>query len=346
MNSSSLAAEYAWPVRIALAFLPTLFFLFSLYLLDSFRLVRPRRIAACMLFGLASGVLSFLVNSLIMERVNLPIMTFAVTVAPVVEEIIKCSWMTWLIHTRRAGFLVDAALLGFATGAGFGLSENVYYLKIMPDSPTLVWIIRGFGTALMHGGAVAIFAVLLRGLSSRYGALSSRAWLPALAAAIVVHALFNRFMSHPILATGIMLVVWPLVLKAAYSLGETQLRNWLGRGFDRDTELLALVKSGAVSETPLGRYLLSLRDSFRPADVADMLCLLRLQAELSIRAKGVLLLRENGLEPKPDPETRARLEEVDSLERSLGRTGLMALRPLCRWQNENAWQRHLLEEDA
>ena len=64
------------------------------------------------------------------------------------------------MRTRRTGFLTDAAILGFAVGAGFATVENIYYLRIFPDAPWLVWAIRGLGTAVMHGGASAIFAVL------------------------------------------------------------------------------------------------------------------------------------------------------------------------------------------
>ena len=35
-----------------------------------------------------------------------------------------------LIRTHRIGFLVDAAILGFAVGTGFALVENLYYLRL------------------------------------------------------------------------------------------------------------------------------------------------------------------------------------------------------------------------
>jgi RsiW-degrading membrane proteinase PrsW (M82 family) len=45
-------------------------------------------------------------------------------------------------------------------GTGFALVENLYYLHLAPDAGMGTWIVRGFGTAIMHGGATAIFAVL------------------------------------------------------------------------------------------------------------------------------------------------------------------------------------------
>ncbi len=314
--------------------------------MDTFKLVRPRRIGWSLLFGVAAGALTFIVNSSIMSLLRWEVFTFAIFVAPLVEEVCKAAYMWWLIRSGRVGFLVDAAILGFATGAGFALVENIYYLKTFAgESPMLVWIIRGFGTAIMHGGATALFAILTRSVSDQRHPGSAAVWLPGLALATVFHAAFNRFMMWPVPTTIALLVVMPVILWLVYALGEKRLRRWLGTGFDRDTELLALIQSGEVGRSPLGRYLHSLRDSFRPDKLADMLCLLRLQTELNIRAKGSLVLREHGLKPGPDPDVRAKLEEVRWLERSVGQAGLLALRPVCRWRDGNQWQRHILEDE-
>ena len=74
-----------------------------------------------------------------------------------------------------------------------------------------------------------------------------------------------------------------------------------------------------------------------------MLCLLRLHGELALRAKGVLLLRESGLEVPPlDEATRDKLAELDQLERSIGKTGMLMLRPLMMATGKDLWQLHLL----
>ncbi len=344
MNSNNFFQDPGTLVNLGVSLGPVLLFLLSLYFMDTFRLVRFRRIAWAILAGIGTGLASYVVNSSLLSLLGWPVITFAMVMAPVVEESIKGLHVGWLLHSRRAGFLIDAAILGFATGSGFAVAENVFYLRNLPDAPLFVWIIRGSGTAIMHGGATSIFAIAARALSDTRPAMTWRNWLPGLMAAILLHSLFNRMLSKPVLATVVIMVVLPLLMRWIYKVGEDRLRRWLGHGFDRDTELLALINEGQVRETPLGRYLVSLRGSFQPDAVADMLCLLRLQAELSIRAKGILLLREHGLKPHDDPELRGKLEEVRHLENGIGKTGLLALRPVCRWQGADRWQRHLLEE--
>ena len=48
--------------------------------------------------------------------------------------------------------MIDAAIYGFAVGAGFAFIENIYYLHSLEHHKIVVWIIRGLGTAVMHGG--------------------------------------------------------------------------------------------------------------------------------------------------------------------------------------------------
>jgi len=64
--------------------------------------------------------------------------------------------------------------------------------------------------------------------------------------------------------------------------------------------------------------------------------------ELSIRAKGILLMRQSGFEAPPDPEVEERFTELTYLEKSIGRTGLRALNPVFSISDRDLWQYHML----
>ena len=98
------------------------------------------------------------------------------------------------------------------------------------------------------------------------------------------------------------------------------------------------IGDGRVSESRVGVYLEALRDHFPATTVADMLCLVRLRAELSIRAKGVLLAREAGFNLPPDPEMDERLVEIEYLEETIGSTGLLSLHPVRHMSDRELWQ--------
>jgi hypothetical protein len=74
------------------------------------------------------------------------------------------------------------------------------------------------------------------------------------------------------------------------------------------------------------------------------MCLLRLRAELAIRAKGILMIREAGFDAPPDPALKATFEELRYLEKSIGKTGLLALDPFLRTGTRSLWQLNMLSE--
>jgi ABC-type thiamin/hydroxymethylpyrimidine transport system permease subunit len=243
---------------------------------------------------------------------------------------------------KRIGFLVDAAVYGFAVGAGFALLENVTYLFTVSDSNPLLWLVRGLGTALMHGGVTAMVAVLGRSMLERKSGNPGAAIVPGLIGAIAIHSLFNHFFMSPVTSAFATVVGVPVVMAVVFRFSEKSTQEWLGVGFDTDQNLLEMITTGVLTETHVGQYLQTLQERFPGEVVADMLCLLRLQVELSIRAKAVMLMREAGFAPEPDPEVREKLAEMDFLERSIGKTGMLAIHPFLTAGARNRWQLELL----
>jgi hypothetical protein len=246
------------------------------------------------------------------------------------------------MRNNRIGFLVDAAIYGFAVGAGFAIFENLYYMTILPDLKLGTWIVRGFGTAIMHGGATAIFAVITHTLLEQYPTRGWLALLPGLFIAAIMHSVFNHFFLAPIVNTALVLGVLPLLFVVVFDRSDRTLSDWLGAGFDADTELLELINSGDFSASKVGMYLQSLKEKFEGPIVADLLCYLRLHTELSIRAKGLLMMRESGFMNKAGEETRAKLEEMKYLEDSIGTTGKLAIKPFLRMSQKDLWQFYML----
>jgi hypothetical protein len=160
--------------------------------------------------------------------------------------------------------------------------------------------------------------------------------------AIVLHSAFNHFFIAPTASTALILVALPVFFLAIFQLSERRTREWLGTGFDTDAELLAVISSGGVSDSRIGVYLQDLRERFPPPTVVDMVCLLRLRLELSIRAKGILLARQSGFEVPADPDMEGRFDELRYLEDTIGRTGLLALSPLFHFSDRDLWQYHMI----
>ena len=325
-----------------LGLLPVCCFLAALMYLDSYKLVPIRLIIATILFGCGAAVASYPLNVAGLEWFDIEFIAYTRYVAPFIEEALKAFIIIVLIRRNRIGFLVDAAILGFAVGAGFAIFENMYYLQILPDMQLGTWIVRGFGTAIMHGGATAIFAIIAHTMIGQYPTHGSAAMIPAYLVATIVHSVFNHFFLTPVLNTLVVLVCLPLLLVVIFDRSERSVSDWLGMGFDADTELMELINSGELSESKVGLYLSSLKEKFEGPIVVDLLCYLRLHTELSIRAKGLLMMRESGFVNKTGEETRAKLKELKFLEKSIGTTGKLAIKPFMRMSPKDLWQIYML----
>jgi RsiW-degrading membrane proteinase PrsW (M82 family) len=330
-------------LAVAVSVLPVFLFLASLVLIDSYKLVALRAILLSVAAGVVAALASYGVIVWLRPALGLDLDHYSRYVAPVVEESLKAAFVVYLLRRSKVGFVVDAAIHGFAIGTGFAFLENLYYLLATPDATLWTWIARGFGTAIMHGGATAIVAMVSKTLHTRRNAFRLSLLLPGLGVAVVLHSLYNHFLLQPLLATALIVLVFPYLSVAVFQHSERGTRAWLGTGFDTDQELLRVIHSGRVSETPVGKYVRDLRSRFSAEVIVDMLCYLRLRAELAIRAKGVLMMREEGFEAAPDPTLKDTFEELRYLERSIGKTGLLALDPFLHTSTRDLWQLTVLE---
>jgi len=328
--------------RFCLSILPVLVLLFGLQFLDSYKLVRLRRILAAVLVGCAIAAGCYALNSVALVTMPVRGPYYATFGAPVVEESLKALYIIYLIRTNRVGFMVDAAICGFAVGAGFAVLENCIYMRVFADSSLFLWTIRGFGTAMMHGGTTCLFAIISSNLWGRSASPSWRAFVPGLALATVIHAVYNQAFFPPLPSTVAILVGLPILLSLIFIQSEHSLHAWLGTKLDKDIDLMEMIASGRFAETRAGSYLHSLRKSFPPELVGDMLSMLHLSLELSARAKGDLIRREAGFPITPDPSLPAKLKELTYLEKSIGRAGKMALAPLLSMSTRDLWEIYVL----
>jgi RsiW-degrading membrane proteinase PrsW (M82 family) len=328
-------------LHLLVAVLPVLIFLLVLLLMDSFKLLPFRLVLVALGYGVAVALACLALHDAIGPMVTPGVLKRVV--APVTEECAKSAFIIWLLVRRRLGFAVDAAIAGFAVGAGFAVAENLDYLQAMPDARIWVWIVRGLGTAILHGATTAVFAMIARSIWERQPAHRVRAIAVGWPPAIALHAGFNNMLLPPLAATLVLLTVLPIVILMVFRRSEAATHEWITGGLDLDLELLRLVQSEDFVHTRFGGYLRDLKDRIPGPLVADMFCLLRLELELAIQAKAMLMARQAGLHVPPTGDLYASLEELRYLEGSIGRTGLLALEPLQVTSDRDKWHRYLLE---
>ncbi len=321
----------------AFAFVPVILFLICLYLLDSFRLVNGRLLAVCVAWGMVAAGLALLVNEWAGSHFALGHDALIRFVAPVTEELVKVLMLVFLVAHRRIGFMIDAAIYGFAIGTGFALAENLwYYLQLGTDFHALVAIVRGFGTALMHGGTMALCAIVF--IEGTHRNQPTAGALLGLALAIMLHAIFNQFILNPFYQTLLIVSLMPLSFFLIFLWANHHLRQWLEVEFSQEVDMLAMIRRGQFRDTKAGQYLASIREHFSAETIVDMYCFFGLYLELSIKAKRNLLLKESGFPPIIETDIREKLIEFKQLRRQIGKAGEMALMPLVRMSYRELWE--------
>jgi RsiW-degrading membrane proteinase PrsW (M82 family) len=337
-------------LKALIAVAPVVICLFVFERLDAFKLVSVGETLVLLGAGATLTVVCYFANGGVLDEFPVGFDRYARYVAPIVEETLKGGLIVALFAFNRLGYLIDAAIAGFAIGAGFAVAENAFYLHEFAKAGLGVWIVRGFGTALMHGGATAILAVLslflyaprLRGEVVRFR-LNILLFLPGLVAAILIHMAFNHFPEQPLIAMTVVLAATPLILFALFALGETQAHRWLAEDSQAHAALLAAMRGHAFDTTPAGLALTALGQRLGPALARDLNDYVRLNAELVVAAEADLLAIEAHKATERDPGRREAFGRLHGLERRLGRTVTMAVRQHLRFSRDDLWKMHELE---
>lgn len=328
----------------SLCLLPVILFFVFLLLLDSFKLIKRKVILISGIWGLIAALLAMTINKSLMALNLLSFDQYARYLAPFIEEALKVCVFIYLIRKGNVGFMIDGAIYGFAAGAMFSVVENFMYFTDPQNTNPMIWIIRGFGTALMHGGTTSIILMFVMGsLNARKTLIT--ALFKGILIAIVMHSLYNHliFLISPFWVTIIILLTLPTIMIIVFFHNETALRKWLDVELSEEVKLLKMMQGGQLSHTKTGEYIISLKKNFSPEIILDMMNYIRLYTELSIQAKGIMMLKEAGFPISREEITVSKLRELKALKNLIGETGLIAISPILRMSQKDVWKLNLLE---
>ncbi|MCF8241089.1 MAG: PrsW family intramembrane metalloprotease [Melioribacteraceae bacterium] len=281
---------------------------------------------------------AYFANTFLIETSGIGFMNYSQFAAPVVEELLKLSIIVVLIRQNKIGFMIDAAILGFAVGAGFAVVENYHYLFNIASGDFFVLIVRGFGTAIMHSGTTSLFAVISVYLIHKNDTGKLIFYVPGFAAAVVFHSIFNQFVFSPFISTIFIISTLPAFLIFIFYRNTNSIHNWLEVELDNEARLLTMIKGGRFAQSKTGRYIINLREKFQKEIVFDMVCYVQLYIELSILAKGILMMQESGFDVPKDPELETKLDELKSLEKRIGKSAVIAISPVLRLKKQDLWK--------
>jgi len=329
------------------AIVPVSILLLVLDRLDIFNLIKFRTIAILVVVGGSIAALSYYANLSVLDGFPIGHSEYTRYIAPGIEETLKALPIVFLFATNRVGFKLDAALAGFAVGAGFSMVENAWYLDtIYGHANYTAWLVRGFGTAVMHASSTALFAAASHEMNERQFEADAAQYrfnpllfLPGLLGAYVLHSAFNHFDGRPELAMALTLLLAPLVLFFILSRSERATQHWIMT--DRDAHRLALdaIRSGRFADSEQGKRLKAIAERFQgSASTADVFAYLELKMELVLHNEELMLKVQEGEAMPHDPADREKVERLEAMEKKLGRGVLAAIAPALGFSRNDIWE--------
>src|SRR6476469_1570259 len=229
-----MAQLWIQSAHLGLALFPVLILLSIFNWLDAFKLMSLREILVLLLAGGLGAIAAWPVAGSMLDALPIGFSIYSRFVAPWIEEAIKAAIIILLFRMNRIGYKLDAVISGFAIGAGFSVIENVLYLMRFPDYGAGTWLVRGLGTAVMHGTTLAILAATAHEFAERETREASGDFefnifwfVPGYLIAVAIHTTFNQFPEHPLTAMMGAVMFAPLAILGIFHFGTAEAERWL-----------------------------------------------------------------------------------------------------------------------
>lgn len=149
------------------------------------------------------------VNGVLLTMLNMTKYDATITLAPITEELLKAFPILFyaIAISDKKEKLFTASM---ATGIGFAILENAYYLIVNYETFSLLSaLIRGFGTGLMHGMCTLLVGFGISFIRKRRK-LFAVGTFALLSTAITYHSIFNMLIQskYPIFGALLPIVTY------------------------------------------------------------------------------------------------------------------------------------------
>ena len=161
------------------------------------------------LVGIFVSVFASEVNGLLSQLIPISLYRVTIAITPVTEEVIKALPILYyaIVISDKREQLFTASM---ATGIGFAVLENAYYLLNYPNFSLLSAIIRAFGSGLMHG-----MCTLLVGMGISFVKKKKKMFAVGtfgfLSTSIVYHGIYNILIQSEYKLIGALLPIFTYI---------------------------------------------------------------------------------------------------------------------------------------
>ena len=176
-----------------------------------------------MLFGIFLSLFAAEVNGFLSKTLLIDKYDMTIVVTPITEELLKALPVLFyaiFISDKRESLFTAS----MATGIGFAVLENAYYLLNGANFSVLNAIIRAFGTGLMHGMCTLLVGVGISFVKKK-SKLFAVGTFGLLSIAIVYHSIYNILVQSKYNIVGALLPILTYIPFVIWRIRAKYLKN-------------------------------------------------------------------------------------------------------------------------
>ena len=332
-------------VHWGVALIPVLVMLGVFVWLDAFALMSWKEVSVLLLLGAIGAIAAYPISGRMLDTLPIGFSLYSRFIAPWIEEALKAVLMIILFRMNRIGYKLDAVISGFAIGAGFSVVENILYLTFFPEYGTGTWLVRGFGTAIMHGTTLAVLAAIAHEFAERETRASAADYdfnllwfVPGYGVAVALHTAFNQFPDRPLMAMMGAVVIAPVVLIGILGLGTAEAQRWLASECEEHRAQVDALRAGRWPKGKSGEKVAALAERLDAETGKRIRRYWELQAWLVAEAEETLMEEASGDAVFDPAAVQSAVHELDGLKRALGPSTLMALQAVLPFSRNDLWE--------
>lgn len=332
-------------IHWGLALVPVLILLAVFNWLDAFELMSMKEILLLLGLGGLAAMVCYPISGRMIDTLPIGFNFYSRFIAPWIEEAVKGLVVIMLFRMNKIGYKLDAVISGFAIGAGFSVIENIIYLMRFPDYGAGTWLVRGLGTAVMHGTTLAILAASAHEFAEREnreaaGQFDFRLWwfVPGYLAAVAIHTIFNQFPDRPMVAMMGVIIASPVLLIAVLNFGTAEAQEWLNGEYDRHKAELAALEAGRWPDSGASARIAALAERLGPEAAARIRNYWKAQAYLVVEAEESMIEEAEGDAAFDRAKVASAFAELDRSRRAMGKSAFAALRRLLPFSRNDYWE--------